>query len=161
MAVENIGGPAGILHIIPNPGLIEICRKEAPFSSKLTITANPLLQYAVAKTTLGYVHPTNCAVWDNAMLADTPMNAWRAIVSRCAEPATKSIGGMFWNADDIARLAAASPSGELVFETNITADGSRPTIIRDANEPDWIGIFNPWSSKHSYGPARMPDWIKS
>lgn len=154
MAIENIGGAAiGIFHFTPDPVLIEQCRKEAQFSSTLTITVNEALRYAVAKTSLGYVHPTNIGVW--AIPAE--LNGWRAIVMAAKEPVKKSKGGMFWDADGISRLAASAPSGRLVFEEHI--DTTRPTIIRDINDYNWLGVFNPYDSRESYSPASMPTWM--
>jgi hypothetical protein len=156
MAIENIGGPAGIVHVIADPALIEQCRKEAPFKSTLTITVNEPLKFAVAKTMLGYVHPGNCAVWSDA---PNDFDKWRETVLRCKEPVAKSSGGMFWNADGIARLAAASPSGGLIFEETIDANGARPTLIRDVAEHDWLGVFNPFSSVNNQPAATLPSWM--
>lgn len=155
LAAENIGGPAGVIHVIADQALINQCRTEAAFSSTLTITVNEVLKFAVAKTTLGYVHPGNCVRFgDDA----GDFDRWRTVVGQCKTPATAARGGMFWDADMIARLAAASPSGRVVFEEIIDASG-RPTIIRDINEYNWIGVFQPFSTEESYSPATLPSWI--
>jgi hypothetical protein len=155
LAAENVGGPAGIIHVIADQALINQCRTEAAFSSALTITVNEVLKFAVAKTTLGYVHPGNCV-----RFSDDPndFDRWRTVVEQCKTPASAPRGGMFWDADMIARLAAASPSGRVVFEEIIDATG-RPTIIRDINEYNWIGVFQPFSTEESYSPATLPTWI--
>lgn len=155
LAAENVGGPAGIIHVMADPALINQCRTEAAFSSTLTITVNEVLKYAVAKTTLGYVHPGNCVLFGDG---DKDFDRWRSIVEQCKTPAQTARGGMFWDADMIARLAAASPSGRVVFEEIIDATG-RPTIIRDINEYNWIGVFQPFSTEESYQPATLPSWI--
>ncbi len=154
MAIENIGGGAtGVFHIVPDPALIEQCRTEAKFSSTLTITVNDALRYAVAKTSLGYVHPINVGAW----VTPIELNRWREVVMMAKEPAKKSKGAMFWDADGIARLAAASPSGRVVFEQFI--DTSRPTLVRDIHDYNWLGLFNPFDHKESYSPATMPGWM--
>jgi hypothetical protein len=155
MAVENIGAVAGIIHIIAHPGLIEQCRKEAPFASTLTITVNDALKFAVAKTTLGYVHPGNCCLWSDAA---TDFDRWRSIAMATKEPAKVNRGGMFWDTEHITNLAASSPSGRLVFEETIDAQG-RPTVVRDINDYNWFGIFNPYSLADNYNPATLPTWM--
>jgi len=157
MAIENIGGPSGVVHIAPDPVLIAQCRTEAKFSSKLTITVNETLRFAVAKTTLGYIHPGNCALWLDVPNDD--YNRWRSIVMQCKERVKKSRGGMFWRADDIARLASSSPSGRLVFEETIDAQ-TRPTLIRDTNDYEWLGVFNPFGDGgEHHNPATLPSWM--
>lgn len=157
MVVENVGGPAGIIHVKADAALIAQCRTEAQFSSVLTITVNKLLQFAVAKTTLGYVHPGNCCLWSGPV---NDLDHWRLIAARAAQPIKKSVGCLFWDADQIARVAASSPSGRIVFEEHIDATGARPTILRDVNDPDWLAIYNPCSKQESYSPAIMPTWMK-
>ena len=156
MAIENIGGLPGVIHVMADPALIQQCRTEAAFSSTLTITVNEVLKFAVAKTTLGYVHPGNCALWSDA---PNELDRWRSIAQRTAEPVPASRGGMYWKADAIAQLASASPSGGLVFEEFIDATG-RPTVIRDVNEPNWCGIFNPYQVLEEYQPATLPGWLR-
>ena len=163
LAAENVGGPAGVIHVIADQALINQCRTEAAFSSTLTITVNEVLKFAVAKTTLGYVHPGNCVLWSvDPPIAGNPVpndfDRWRTVVEQCKTPAQAPRGGMFWDADMIARLAAASPSGRVVFEEIIDVTG-RPTIIRDINEYNWIGVFQPFSTEESYQPATLPSWI--
>lgn len=154
MAIENIGGPSGIVHVLPDPALVAQCVTEAKFDSKLTITVIEMLKIAVAKTTFGYVHPGNCSVWIDG---ENPFDRWRSVVMEAATPAPKSSGGMFWSAQDIAKLAHASPSGRLVFEENI--DVTRPTLVRDTLDYDWLGVFSAHSSKDNYQAATMPTWM--
>lgn len=163
MAVENISADnVGIIHIIADPALIAQCASEAPFKSVLTISVNETLKYAVGKTTLGYVHPRNCVVW-----SDEPndFDRWRSVVDLARQPVTASRGGMYWNAENIANLAASSPSGRLIFEEFIDCSGNRPTIIRDVNDYEWFGLFQPFGRNDlvggagSFNPATLPTWI--
>lgn len=156
MAIENIGGTGGVVHVIPDAALIDQCRKEAQFSSRLTITVNPALQYAVAKTTLGYIHPSNCVLWSSQHTTDD-YDKWRTVVMSAKTDAKPGKGGMMWHADDIARLASASPSGRVVFARTI--DAIKPTLIRDINDPEWLGVFNPFDQDLSYEAATMPGWM--
>lgn len=159
MALENISNDnVGVVHIIADPALIAQCASEAPYKSLLTITVNEALKYAVAKTTLGYVHPGNCVVW-----SDEPneFDRWRSLVDRTREPLDKSTGAMYWDAENIANLAAASPSGRIVFEEFIDCTGARPTIVRDPNDYEWFGLFQPWAkiTDGAYNPATLPTWM--
>ena len=155
MAVENIGGNAGIIHVIASPGLIENCRKEAPFASSVVISVNEVLKWATAKTTFGYIEPGNCCLWSDVA---SDLDRWRSIALATKEPATVNRGGMFWDADNISNLAAASPSGRLVFEEVIDVQG-RPTIVRDINDYNWFGLFNPYSIGENIMPAVLPSWL--
>lgn len=154
MAIENIGGPSGIVHIIADPALIAQCVTEAKFDSRLTITVVEELKFATAKTTLGYIHPGNCSYWPEAV---TPFDRWRDVVMQAKEPALASKGGMFWDAASMSRLASSSPSGRVVFEQNI--DTSRPALIRDVTDYDWLGVFTPFSAKDNFVPATIPTWM--
>ena len=154
MSIENIGGAAGIVHIAADSRLIAQCVTEAQFHSKLTITVTEPLKFAVAKTTLGYIHPDNCSVWPDG---PTDFDRWRDVVMASATPAEKSNGGMFWRASSVAKLAKASPSGRIVFEETI--DTIRPTLVRDVLDYDWLGVFNPFSAEDFYSPATLPTWM--
>lgn len=157
LAAEKIADSVGIIHVIGDPALIAQCRTEAAFSSNLSITVNEGLRYAVAKTSLGYVHPANCVLWRNEA---GDFDRWRAIVQQCATPAAASKGGMFWDAELIARLGSTSPTGRLVFEQNIDVT-HRPTVIRDVSDDRWFGIFRPFASDERYAPASLPTWAFS
>jgi hypothetical protein len=156
MAIEKIVGGAGIIHIVSDPTLIAQCRTEAKFSSVLTITVNEALRFVVAKTTLGYVHSANIGYWP---VGKTDLDRWREVVDMTKTPVKKGKGGMFWDCAAIARLAAASPSGRVIFEENI--DNQRPTIMRDVHDYNWVGIFNPYSNQEAgtLTPATLPSWI--
>lgn len=153
MAIEKVNDFDGIFYIQPDQALIDQCRTEATFSSNLTITVNEILRYTAVKTGLGYVHPVSVGAWHQS----PDFDRWREVVARCKEPANENRGGMFWNADGIARLASASPSGSLVFEQHI--DTTRPTLIRDVHDFHWLGVFNPWSTNDAATPATLPSWV--
>lgn len=154
MAVQHVGGPAGIIHLKMTPALIEQCRTEAPFSSRLTITVVDQLSYAVAKTTMGSIH-TDCVLWSGEI---NEFDRWRSVVNEVRTPATVARGGMFWRADEIATLAQASPSGRVVFETVIDASG-RPTLVRDCHDHEWFGVFQPFERGQSVAAATLPSWM--
>lgn len=154
MAIENIGGPSGIVHIIADPELVAQCEQEAKFSSRLTIVVNEMLKFAVAKTTFGYETKTNVFYADEI---DQAWLRWRSIVMQCKEPATKPNGGMYWDSVKLTNLANSSPSAHVVFEQTI--DVNRPALIRDVNDYNWLGVFNPYSSIMTYNNATLPTWM--
>lgn len=156
MAIEKITDVPGIVHVIPSLALINQCRVEAGFNGTLTITVNDMLKYAVAKTSLGYVHPENVGQWFEG---PNLLDRWHEIVMQANEPAQRSIGGMYWDCDGIAKLANSSPSGRVVFEEKI--DATRPSLIRDTSDYSWLGVFNPFTSTQSYQPASMPSWVSA
>lgn len=154
MAIEQIGSAAGIAHIIADEALLAQCEVEAKFNSRLAITVNEMLGFAVGKTSLGYVTPSNLLYTGEV---DAGWTRWRDIVLQCQEPAKKPNGGMFWDIEGISRLAASSPSGLIVFEEVV--DTNRPTLIRDIKDYQWLGVFHPNSSQDHYSAAALPSWM--
>ncbi len=152
MAIENIGGHSGIAHVIVDPALLAQATTEIAFGSKMTIIVNEPLQFTIAKTTLGYTSG-NIGYFPGA----TDFDRWRSIVEQARVPATTAYGGMFWDASQVAMLAASSPSGMIVFEELINC--ARPTLMRDTQDYNWLGVFNPFQVQHSYSPATIPNWI--
>lgn len=154
LAIEQISGNEnGMVHIISDPVLIEQCRKEAPFDSKLYIAVNDMLKFATAKTTMGYIHPGNCAVFSDA---PNDLDKWRSKIP--LTPAAKAKGAMLWNMEAVADLGASSPSGRLVFEEIV--DVNRLLIVRDITDDKWFGGFVPKATSDVYDPAALPRWFK-
>lgn len=155
MAVQHVGGPAGVVHLIVTPALLKACRTEAQYSSRLTITVVDELKFATAKTTMGFIEASNCVRW-----SDEPndFDRWRSIVDQLRTPAAVARGGMFWKGETIARLAEASPSGRIVFETIIDASG-RPTLVRDCTDSEWFGVFQPFERGQAVAAATLPTWM--
>lgn len=154
-AVECVGTIPGIAHIVPDPAFIAQCKMEAQFSSNVTIVVNELLNYTVAKTSLGYV-TGNIGFFPNGA---TDYDRWREVVMEAKEIPPKGRGGMFWDAELIAKLAASSPSGRVIFAENV--DAYRNTLIRDVTDGYWIGVFSPKQGPgyDAVNPATMPTWM--
>lgn len=147
MAIEHVGGNPGVIHMQVTPTLLAQCKVETAFSSKLTL--DPVA--GVVRTTMGYAETVPFYA------AATTFDRWREIVASAAQECKASIGAMFWSLDDVARLAATSPSGQIVFPKFI--DTSRPVLLRDVNSPDWLGIFSPVSNDGlMHAPASVPAW---
>jgi hypothetical protein len=157
MAVEYIDIPDGIFHLRLDAALVAQCATEAPFGSKLTVSVIDGLNIAGAKTTMGYTYPGDPCLWSLDAVND--FNRWREVVARALVPADAPNGGMCWSADLTARLAAASPSGQVVFEEVI--DINRPTVIRDATDPNWFGLFMPHLKSGDYPAATLPSWFRA
>lgn len=153
MAVEQIGGPSGVIHIPNDPVLIAQCETEAPFASVLHITLPPGLQWASAKTDLGYVYPGNASVW-----SDLPndMDKWRSLLPNGKPGGAK--GGMYWDSDWIYDLGRSSPSGKLIFPEAI--DTRRPVVVRDVHDPRWFGLFTSIDQSGQFPAATLPEWVK-
>lgn len=157
LAAEHIGDPVDEpIYVIPDPALIEQCRKEAEHGGCLTITVTPELRYAVAKTTFGYVHVGNCVRWSDEPNPD--FSQWRKHVERCRER-TPGNGALFFNVVELTRLAMCAPSACVVFEDGVELTG-RPMMVRDPHDSNWLGVFSPWPKDQSFTPAVFPGWIK-
>lgn len=157
MAVEHIGGGnTGSFFLKVDEALLAQCKGEAAFSSRLTITVTEMLKHAVGKTTYGYVTPGNIGYFGEV---SADWDRWASIVGGAVTPAEKPRGGMYWDVAGLETLVGSSPSGKVVFEEVI--DTTRPTLIRDITDPNWIGLFNPHNMRETYQPATMPAWAKA
>lgn len=154
--VERLDHPfTGVFHLHLTDALIEQCRTESAFSSVLTITPNPILQWTSATTTLGWAPPDNLGYYGDRGQYE---QWYDKMVRPCITPATEPNGALVCHASDVARLAATSPSGSVVFERVINT--ARPTLLRDINSPDWVGFFHPRFNDGIYHPpAAVPDWL--
>jgi hypothetical protein len=154
MVVERIepSNPAS-LHIIPDPALVAAAEKEIGFHSKISIVANDFLKFASAKTTLGYQHPTNVALY-----SDHPneLEKWRGVVP--VDPHESAKGSMCLWTRDLQWLAATSPSGQIVFPRVI--DWTKPVLVRDAVDDRWFGVFYVRESDNPHKPAVVPGWFR-
>lgn len=151
----------GSVNLSLDPALIAQCRTEVAFKSGLFVNVNPMLKFATAKTSLGYVHPQNAAIWD---FGHNWAANWRKALPK--EEVKKSKGFMHWYAAKVAALASSSPSGRVVFPERIDATAS--TIIRDAVNPNWFGLFMPRMDERDIPkfdmtgiePGELPKWAE-
>lgn len=154
-SVELLGdsaGPDECTAIVVDQALIDQCQKEIPFNSSLVIVANPALQFTTIKTKFGYNHPGNAMV----QLPDANNFAtWRKWFPD--DVPKKSFGVMQWSSRQIYALANASPSSVLRFPEFI--DTNVPVIIRDVENDNWVGAFNPLPLEGQCQPATVPDWL--
>jgi hypothetical protein len=158
-AVEWLGKTTekdGAVHIALNPDLIKQCTQEAAFDSFLEIIYIPEILQAGAKTMLGFVLQGNAAAV--GVPEHSPLAQWRDWIPQ--KMPTKSKGAMYWNVDHIATLAAAAPTGKIVFPEFIDVD--QPLIIRDVDAPEWFGMFiaKPAPSDTVPPPAGVPEWVR-
>ena len=156
-AVEELKPFEGAFHIKLSDALIQQCKVEQQFAGSLTVSPNAMLKWTVAFTTLGYNVTENIGVYPTA---PTLYDEWYdLVVAPALKPNEQSNGAWSMAADEIARLAASSPSGEIVFEANI--DVRRSTAMRDVNDPRWCGFFMPrLAGGMYYPPATVPGWLR-
>jgi len=140
------------VHIVADPVLIEQCRKEAQYHSKLHIAVVPAIKYASAKTTFGYQYPGNAALW---LAAPNELDKWRSIIPD--NVSATSHGGMLLDLEGLKCMIATSPSGRIVVEQNV--DFTKPVIVNDAVDPNWFGVFSAREDK-LHNPAIIPKWVK-
>lgn len=157
-AVEELTPFKGVYHIRLPDEILEQCRIEAQYSSNLIVTPNEMIKWTVARTTMGFEINESIGVWPTE---PTTFDKWfEKLVRPCLTPATLTNGALICDADDIARLAATSPSGRIIFESVI--DTSRPTILRDIDDSRWVGFF--WPKLHDgryHAPASIPRWLEN
>ena len=71
----------------------------------------------------------------------------------------ETVGFMYWDLYQIQTLFECSPSGEIIFPEHINA--TKPVIVVDANNTEWLGVFIPRSdSDKPLKPATLPEWMK-
>ena len=66
-------------------------------------------------------------------------------------------GFLFIQAEYFQRLADASPSGKLCFPEVI--DSRDVVIVRDKDDPNWVGAFAPVDKLKQARPALRPEWL--
>lgn len=153
MMIEKVGDWLGTVNVAIDPAIVAQCEEESKYSGRVTFTHNEMLGFATAKTTFGYVHPTNLVSTQNSQI-----NRWQEIAVKSVDPVNFSVGAMYWKADVVALLASVAPSGGIVFEEMI--DINRPIIVRDKDEPNWLGLFVATPKGETVEPATFPTWVK-
>lgn len=149
----ELGENAKVIHIVLDPILINQCKLEKFLDGSLYINAIPEMAIAQARTSSGWNYPGNACHW----FAETIMDEW----NMWALPIpTKSTKIMAWDLAHIQALFEASPTGHIYFPQYI--DAEKPVIIRDRNNPDWVGIFipKPSNTESQKESAKLPDWWK-
>lgn len=141
------------IHIVADPKLIEQCRTEGKFESKCHVVVNDMMKFASLKTTLGYMHAGNAALW-----IDFPndMDRWKSLLPE--KLADKTNGGMYLDTEQVSYLIESSPTGKIVFPEMI--DVTTPCIVRDINDDRWFAMFIPKPHDKSVSPAVYPGWWK-
>ncbi len=66
-------------------------------------------------------------------------------------------GFLFIQAEYFQRLADASPSGKLCFPEVI--DSRDVVIVRDKDDPNWVGAFSPTDKLKQARAALRPEWL--
>lgn len=155
MAVEMIGGdnPAEAIHVIADEKLIEQCRTESAFHSKLHIVPNAMLKFASAKTTLGYQYPGNAVIYSDTI---NKIDGWRAVVP--SEVAKKTNGAMALDLPWLSALVESAPSKKIVFQEYI--DWTKVVVVRDFIDPNWFAVFHVRTADDLHDPAVVPGWFK-
>lgn len=146
--------PNGVAHVLPNPKLIEVCRNEMSFDSTLMINTVPQIAVATATTTFGFTLADNVCIWPDY----TDMDGWIKWVGD-VDAITASSGFLYLDTDHMENMVKSSPSGQIYFAEFI--DTSKPTVIRDYRDPNWVGIVIPCPEAHDdpiKNGAKLPEW---
>lgn len=153
-AIELLGqvsAPDAHMHLSVDPLLIAQASQEAPLGGSLHVVFTAMLNHAAVKSTFGYQFAGNGAVFPTNDI----VRKWRGIIDKIETPSP-----MIINAESIANLGYASPSGSLVFPEVI--DGSKPVVVRDLHDPNWFGLFLPTffdeGKRIKRNAATYPEW---
>jgi hypothetical protein len=134
--IERIGTTSeknSYCDVILDANLLNKIKEEIVYGSTLTINTIPEFAISTAQTTMGNQF-NNCCAWYD----DSPLNKWR---SWGTENASKSVGAMYWELDEIEVLTRSSPTGKIVFPEFI--DVNKPITLRDRYSDQWVGLFIP------------------
>lgn len=159
-AIEHIPDASadGSFFLIYDPALAKQCEAEKPFNGYVEITVNTMLQFANAKTMLGFAPTNNLGLFP----ADHVCTHWRTWLPKVPITQTGE-GGMYWNYRHIAALGASAPSTFMRFPQHI--DCNQTVIVRDMFDEKWLGLFMP-NYKDDDGKikraeaATLPEWCK-
>ncbi len=144
----------GFTHLKLDPVLIAQCKAEALIGSHLIINTIPEMASAFAQTSSGWVYAGNPCLWFD----ETPLNDWRDWMPD--EVSKKTTGAMYWNLFQVQSLVESSPTGEVCFPQFI--DVSKPVILRDIHDSNWLGFFIPKPYDGSKSPsASLPEWLRA
>lgn len=154
-AIELIGKtkePDGVVHVVIDEQILSACSNE---HDTLEVIAMPQLLMGTVKSMFGFQYVGNpCMFYDS-----TVMDEWRTWSPK--KPVTKSKGALFLNMNYIRLLNQSSPSGRLEFPLYIDVD--QPVILRDIENPAWVGLFMPYppvSNPYQIKGAELPEWWK-
>lgn len=156
-AIEYLGrdvGPNVSMNVTVDEALINQCITETPFNSKITFTLNSALKFITAKTSLGYVYPSNAGVFTDGK---NEFETWREWLPD--EMPKKANGGMFSKLDNLVTLASSAPTGSVIFPEKI--DRTKPVVVNDVHDENWIGLFIPTPSAGKIpDPVSIPTWAE-
>jgi hypothetical protein len=124
---------------------------EVNFGGTFTFETIPDLAMGSVTTTSGQ----DCSefiIWPD----ESPLKNWKKWFTISNE----SHGFIYCDLMRLVTLWEISPSGEIVFPEVINSD--EPVIIRDINDPNWIGVFMPVTdSRDIMKPATLPEWLNA
>lgn len=88
-------------------------------------------------------------------LDETFYDDWRSWFVESSE----NKGFMFWDTYQVLKLFESSPSGQITFPAVINS--SKPVLLRDVTDSDWLGVFIPTAKDDKKAKAaELPEWIK-
>jgi hypothetical protein len=127
------GAADGKFNLAYSPELLEQVKKELPYNGNIDVVYIDALKHATAKTTFGYVHPKNAAVFANT---NNDFLKWREWFPSLA---TETNGGICFSAEMIQKIIQASPSGVIAMQKFI--DITKPVLCKDAFDSGFLGSF--------------------
>jgi hypothetical protein len=144
-----------VFHIVVTDKLIEQCETEMSFNGEILFVYNEPLNFMSLKTSFGFEHGGNGLI---EIQGENKFNNWRSIFPK--EQPTETNASIYANLDNLASLAACSPTGMIGFQKFI--DKTKPVVVRDLHSPNWVGAFLPTTDNDVFTfPIKTPDWVRS
>lgn len=139
-----------IIYLDFNERTLKNLEFELNVGSDYIIETNPELATGTVKTSLGGRYD-EMIYW----LDEDETDNWFSWFTESNE----TVGFMYWDLYQVQTLFECSPSGEIIFPECINA--TKPVIVVDANNTEWLGVFIPRSdSDKPLKPAILPEWMK-
>lgn len=149
MAVQRLGELAGEFRacIVADDVLTAQVRAEMPFSSSLFVS------HEKVTTSLGFMYP------GQPFISPPPgkineLFKWRDLLRVKVD---QNNGTMFINAPRMRALIETSPSGRVLFPPKI--DIAKPIVVKDAIDPDWLGVFLGRTEDAPLSYGSLPEWF--
>lgn len=141
--------PDDVCYIKVNNAFLDSIEKELNIKGAFTFDTLPEIAMGTTSTTDGTSY-NDFIIWPDK----SPLDKWRKWFVESKE----NKGVMYCTLYQIQTLFQTSPTGEVTFPEVINS--KEPVIVRDVNNPDWLGAFIPaFDGQKVIQAAKLPEWF--